>query len=58
MHRTAHPRWAVNINYVYGLKDDAAQTWMPPLAWLGFLMFIVFPTIYVATHFLLKALFT
>ena len=25
----------VNINYVWGPRDDAAQTWVPPYVWLG-----------------------
>lgn len=29
---------AVNINYVYGMSDSAAQTWMPGWAWLATLM--------------------
>jgi hypothetical protein len=28
----------VNINYVFGPSDDAAQTWVPPAVWLGGLM--------------------
>ncbi len=39
----------VNINYVYGLSDQAAQTMMPEFAWLGLLMLglpllVFFPT--------------
>lgn len=29
---------AVNINYVFGMSDTAAQTWMHPLAWLACLL--------------------
>jgi hypothetical protein len=25
----------VNINYVWGMRDDAAQTWVPPYIWLA-----------------------
>jgi hypothetical protein len=28
----------VNINYVWGPSDDAAQTWVPPYAWLAGMM--------------------
>lgn len=34
----ANPNQPVNINYVYGLNDRAAQTWMPAWAWLLTLM--------------------
>jgi hypothetical protein len=33
-----NPNLPVNINYVYGLSDDKAQTWLPPLAYLAVLM--------------------
>jgi hypothetical protein len=32
------PERPVNINYVYGPRDEAAQTWMPPNAWFALLM--------------------
>jgi len=32
------PNQPVNVNYVYGLRDDAPQTWMPPLVWLAALV--------------------
>jgi hypothetical protein len=48
----------VNINYVHGMSDTAAQTWMPSLAWLGTL-FIGLPlAIYLPTHVALRAWFT
>jgi hypothetical protein len=40
-----HPNRPVNINYVYGLSDDKAQSWMPPLAWLG-LMMVALPLVF------------
>ncbi len=44
----------VNINYVWGLKDEAPQTWMPALAWLG-LMLVVLPAVfYWPVHWLLQ----
>ena len=49
----ANPNAPVNINYVYGLSDTVAQTWMPQWAWLT-LLFIGLPlVIYMPTHFLL-----
>lgn len=33
----AQPNVPVNINYVYGFSDAAAQTWMPGWAWLALL---------------------
>ena len=48
----------VNINYVHGMSDTAAQTWMPPLAWLGLLMAGLPLLISLPTHFLLRWGFT
>jgi hypothetical protein len=43
----------VNINYVWGLSDTAAQTWMPPYAWFA-VELIGLPLIaYAPVHFLL-----
>ncbi len=51
-----NPKAPVNINYVFGSSDDAAQTWMPELAWLS-LMLVALPVFfYVPTHFVLKKL--
>ncbi|MCI0640678.1 MAG: hypothetical protein L0Y72_20170 [Gemmataceae bacterium] len=47
----------VNINYVHGLSDETAQTWMPPLAWLASLIAGLPLFAYLPTHFLLKWLF-
>lgn len=47
----------VNINYVHGLDDTAAQTWMPPLAWLGCLMVGLPLLIFLPTHLALRACF-
>jgi hypothetical protein len=43
----------VNINYVYGLGDDA-QTWVHPLAWLAFAMVAMPLVCYVPAHFVLR----
>lgn len=48
----------VNINYVHGMSDTAAQTWMPPLAWLGTMLVGLPLLIFLPTHFALRALFT
>ncbi len=53
----AHPNWAVNINYVYGMSDDKPQVWMPPLAWLGMLV-VAFPIVlYLPVHLILSKVF-
>ena len=44
----------VNINYVWGMNDAQAQSWMPPYAWLG-LLFVGLPLVlFLPTHFLLR----
>ncbi len=48
------PNLPVNVNYVYGLSDDAPQKWMPPLAWLGLMMAGLPLVFYVPTHLLLS----
>lgn len=48
----------VNINYVHGMSDGAAQTWMPPLAWLATLMVGLPALLYWPTHLALKKWFT
>ncbi|PAW83574.1 MAG: hypothetical protein B9S33_13555 [Pedosphaera sp. Tous-C6FEB] len=48
----------VNINYVHGMSDTAAQTWMPPLAWLATLMAGLPALLYFPTHLALKKWFT
>ncbi len=47
----------VNINYVHGMSDDAAQSWMPPLAWLAALMAGLPALLYFPTHLALKKCF-
>lgn len=42
----------VNINYVHGMGDLAAQTWMHPHLWFAG-MLVVLPVIFVVTHLLL-----
>jgi len=46
----------VNINYVHGLSDDAAQTWMPAWVWLLFTL-VGWPLLlYWPAHEMLKRL--
>lgn len=52
--KLANPLAPVNIDYVYGFSDTAAQTWMPGWAWLVFLMVALPVVIYLPTHFWLK----
>lgn len=53
----ANPNIPVNVNYVYGLDDAAAQTWMPQWAWLTCLVLGLPLLIYVPTHLLLDRCF-
>jgi hypothetical protein len=50
-----NPNLPVNINYVYGLSDAEAQHWMPPPAWLAFLMIGLPVVCFLPTHFILRA---
>ena len=44
----------VNINYVWGMNDEAAQTWMSPYAWLALLMIGMPLLLATPTHFILQ----
>ncbi len=46
-----------NVNKVYGPSEEAPQTWMPPLMWLGLLIVAMPVCIYVPTHFVFRWLF-
>jgi hypothetical protein len=50
-----NPNLPVNIDYVYGLSDAEAQHWMPPLAWLAFMMIALPLLFFLPTHFILRA---
>jgi hypothetical protein len=52
-----HPKWAVNINYVYGLDDKNPQTVMAPWLWLLLTMAVNVIAIYLPTHFVLRHFF-
>jgi hypothetical protein len=53
----ANPLAPVNIDYVYGFSDTAAQTWMPGRAWLAFLIVGMPVFIFIPTHCLLNKFF-
>ena len=52
---TTFPNQPYNVNYVFGLGTEA-QTWMPPLAWLGLLMVALPVLFYLPAHLALKRL--
>jgi len=55
--KLANPLAPVNVNYVYGLSDAAAQTWMPGWAWF-LLMLVALPTLLLLpSHLLLRKVF-
>jgi hypothetical protein len=43
----------VNINYVWGMSDTAAQQWMPPAVWVAGLIVLLPALLYAPVHFLL-----
>jgi hypothetical protein len=43
----------VNINYVWGMSDTAAQHWVPPYVWFGGLLIGLPLLAFVPTHFVL-----
>jgi hypothetical protein len=56
-----HAGWApVNVNYVWGMRDDAPQTLVPPLVWfagqlIGLPLIAYAPTHFVLARFMPKA---
>jgi hypothetical protein len=46
----------VNINYVWGLSDTAAQTWVSPYVWFSALMIGLPLLVFAPTHFALARL--
>jgi hypothetical protein len=54
----AHPQWAVNINYVYGMDDQHPQTSLPPALWVLCLLTILVVAFYVPTHLVLRRVFS
>jgi hypothetical protein len=53
----SNPNWAVNINYVYGIDDNHAQTLMAPWLWVVCLMAVNLIVFYLPTHFVLRRFF-
>jgi hypothetical protein len=53
----SNPNWAVNINYVYGIDDNHAQTLMAPWLWLVCVMTVNLIAFYLPTHFVLRRFF-
>jgi hypothetical protein len=54
---SAHGWHAANINYVFGMDENKAETAMPPLAWLGMLVVVIPVILYWPTHLVLWKLF-
>ena len=52
-----NPGLPVNVNYVFGFSDQAAQTWMPPLVWFFLLQAVLVGLIFLPSHWLLKRLY-
>ena len=52
----ARPHAAVNINYVYGLHDEAPQTWMAPGLWVLTVLAVNVVGIYLPSHLVLQRL--
>jgi len=50
----SHPNWAVNINYVYGLDDKQAQSFMAPPLWVLSVMAFHVIALYLPTHLVLR----
>jgi hypothetical protein len=52
----ADPKWPRNVNYVFGLDDAHAQTWMAPGLYLVVWFLALFTLAYVPTHLALTKL--
>lgn len=52
-----NPNLPVNINYVYGLSNQAPQSWMPPVAYLAVVMLAMPALFYWPTHWLMSKYF-
>jgi hypothetical protein len=53
----ASPNLPVNVNYVYGLSDEKAQTWMHPHLYFLTELAVLGGVIYLPTHLVLGKLF-
>jgi hypothetical protein len=56
--RLPNPLAPVNIDYVFGFSDTAAQTWMPGWAWLTLLIVAMPIIIFFPAHLLLRKYFS
>jgi hypothetical protein len=52
-----NPNTPVNVNYVWGLSDEAPQSWVHPWTWLASMAIGLPIVVYGPTHFALRALF-
>jgi hypothetical protein len=52
-----NPNLPVNINYVFGLHEERAQTLLPPLAYLGLMMIVLPVCMFWPTHWVLTRYF-
>lgn len=52
--KLGNPNTPINVNYVFGLDDAQAQTWMPQGVYLVVWMLALFSLAYLPTHLLLK----
>jgi hypothetical protein len=50
------PNLPVNVDYVYGPSDEKPQEWMPPLAWLAFMLTALPIVFFIPTHLILTRL--
>ena len=53
----SNPKQPVNINYVFGFSEKAAQSWMPSWAWLIALMIGLSVLVWWPTHLVLQRLY-
>jgi len=47
-------RPVANVNYVYGVRQDRPQRWMPPAAWLAVVVAVAVLGMFVPAHLLLR----
>ena len=52
--KLVNPLAPVNVDYVYGLSDAAAQTWMPGWLWFALLLVALPVVIMLPTHYFLR----
>ena len=52
------PTLPVNVNFVYGLSNQAPQEWAPPAVYVALLLLVLPVGLYLPTHWLLRRLFS